>query len=189
MKLFSLALVLLFTPFAHAAGDIVLKDPAAPAITIEEYSDFECPFCKRGAETMEQIMKAYDGKIKLVFRNMPIPKIHPHALEAAKALTAVNFLSPGLVYAYQGQVFAHQEQLELSTDVLYETADHLGVNVAKMRVEMQSERVAKRLAEDEALAKEHGFQGTPSFRIGSEDVVGSRPLSDFKQIIDHQLNP
>src|SRR4051812_23831452 len=80
-------------------------DPKAQ-ITIQEFSDFECPYCAKGAETMSQIIKKYPGKVRLVFRNMPLP-MHAHALVAAKVFTAICLQGDALGDAFQKTIFSN----------------------------------------------------------------------------------
>ncbi len=74
-------------------------------------------------------------------------------------------------------------------NVLYvrNTADDIGVNITQMKADMESDTVAKAIADDQALADSHNFKGTPSFLVGSKGIVGSRPYSVIKKIIEKQL--
>ncbi len=178
------------TALARPDSETAMPKPdrtTASVVTIEEFSDFQCPYCARGADTMKEVLKDYPGKVKLVFRNMPLP-FHPHALVAAKAFTAVRLQSPKLGCAFRDELFANQHELaEQGESYLYALASQLGVDVSKMKTDMAGDQVAKSLAEDQQLANTHGFNGTPSFMIGTVAITGARPYSEFKKIIDQQL--
>jgi len=178
-----------FVNSAFAGEGCVIAGPANAPITIEEYADFECVYCAKGAEAMKKVLQDYQGKVKLVLRNMPL-SAHPHAASAAKAFVAVWLQNPSVAYNFQETLFTNQSRLQNEgEEFLIEAAKSLGVDIDRMKTDMQGDEVQKILAEDAALAKGYGFRGTPSFRIGSESVLGSRPYSEIKTIIDRQMNP
>jgi protein-disulfide isomerase len=165
-----------------------IAGPKNAPLTIEEYADFECPYCVRGANTIKQALKEYPGKIKLIYRNMPLP-FHSHAVAAAKAFSAVCLQSPQLAMTFHNELFANQEELQKKGEAyLFEVANKIGVNVERMKQDMDGPEVAKSLSEDQQAAEAHGFKGTPSFLIGSEPVVGAMPYSEIKKVIERQLN-
>ncbi|WP_413289762.1 DsbA family protein [Bdellovibrio sp. HCB337] len=176
--------------FAYAdskPGGCTIAGPENAVLTIEEYSDFECPYCAKGSEVMKQVLKDYDGKVKLVFRNLPLP-FHKNAEIAAKAFTAVCLQSPSLAHSFQTTLFANQDKVTKEGETyIFKVAKKLGVDVSVMKADMQGPKVAEILADDKAAADSHNFKGTPSFMIGSEAVVGARPYTEFKRIIDRQL--
>lgn len=176
------------TAGAEANGDgCTIAGSKDALLTIEEFADFECPFCARGSETMKQVLRDYKDKIRLVFRNMPLP-MHRQATSAAKAFSAVCLQSPAQARSFQDEIFSHQERLRKEgASFLFETAEKLGVNVDAMKIEMEGEEVAQILADDQRAAELHGFKGTPSFVIGMESVTGALPYDHVKRIIDRQL--
>lgn len=166
----------------------IIAGPQKAVLTIEEYADFECPYCSRGPALIEQSLADYPGKINFIFRNMPLSRIHSHALEAAKAFSAVMIQSPSLAYVYQNELFKNQAQLESKGEtLLFDIAQKLGIDLVKMKADMNGPEVAKILGDDEAAVKAHHFQGTPSFVIGTKSISGAYPYADFKKIIDQQL--
>lgn len=177
---------LIFSALAHAQPPIA-GAPNAP-ILIEEYADFECPFCVRGAALVKRALTEYPGKVKFVFRNMPLVQIHPHSLIAAEAFTAIELQSPQLAYRYQQELFKNQDQLESKGETyLEDLAQTLGADVNRMRHDMNGPEVAKIIADDEKAGRDHGFQGTPSFVIGKETMTGAYPWAQFKKLIDKQI--
>lgn len=185
-RYFSAACFTLFSGVALADGCVVMG-PKDAKLTIEEYADFECSYCARGANTMKEVLREFPGKVKLVFRNMPLPA-HPNANVAAKAFSAICLQSSSLAFAFQDELFANQSELSRKGEVyLYELAAKLGADVPRMKTQMEGPEVAKVLAEDKRSSEKLGFQGTPSFVIGSETVVGARPYLEIKQIVERQL--
>ncbi|MGZ3742457.1 MAG: DsbA family protein [Pseudobdellovibrionaceae bacterium] len=157
------------------------------AITIQEFADFECKYCVLGANTMKEVLKNYPGKVNLVFRNMPLP-FHQNAFVSAKAFSAVCLQNPSLAYSYQKELFENQDKLASQGEpYLYVVAEKLGVDVTKMKSDMNGEAVTKAIAEDQELADAHSFKGTPSFLVGTEEVVGAQPYDEIKKVIDKQL--
>jgi protein-disulfide isomerase len=178
MKSLLLCLALLFsTSFAYAGSPVV----------IEEFTDFECPFCARGSVTMDKLVQDYGGKVQLVIRNMPL-KFHKNAMIAAQAYTAVSLQNQSAAYEFQKQVFAEQGRLESEGEgFLYAVAGKLGIDLPRMKADMKSAKVAEIIAKDQSDFANYGFQGTPSYVIGTEKVQGVRPYGTFKAIIDRQL--
>jgi len=177
------------TNFAHAGESrgCAIAGPSNAVLTIEEYGDFECKYCVRGSKTMREVLKNYPGKINLVFRNMPLPA-HQNAFVAAKAFSAVCLQSPSLAYSFQKELFDNQDKLVSQGEAfLYEVAENLGIDVTKMKSDMNGDAVAKSIAEDQQLADSHNFKGTPSFMIGTEPIVGALPYDEIKKVIDKQL--
>jgi len=186
-KVFLILAMLVSTAQAASNEGCVIAGPANAPLTIEEYVDFECVYCARGANAMKQVLQEYPDKVKLVLRNMPLD-FNAQSLTAAKAFTAIWLQSPSLAYRYQDILFKNQARLGSEGEAfLVEAALSVGADVAQMRADMAGDKVAKILAEDKALAKSYNFKGAPSFRIGNESITGARPYSDYKAIIDRQL--
>lgn len=173
--------------FASTNDGAVIAGPDNAQITIEEYADFECPYCVRGANTMRLVLKEYEGRVKLVFRNMPL-EFHQHALVAAKAFSAVYLQNRNLAYEFYSEIFSNQEQLKSQgVEYLFSMAKTIGVDVEQMKKDMDSDKVYKMLEADRTAAAAHKFTGTPSFMIGNEAVTGSYPYEYIKKIVDRQL--
>lgn len=174
----------------QAGAGCLIAGPDNPAITIEEFADFHCKYCALGAKTMKAVLKTYPNKVKLIFRNLPLPANNPRALTAAKALSAVCLQNPLLAYVYQDELFANQDSLiDVGDQILFDIALKIGVDVVQMKAEMGGSVVERMIAEDQQAANSHNFRGTPSYLIGSEKVVGARSLEEIKQIIEKQLGP
>ena len=155
-------------------------------ITIEEFVDFECPYCARGVVTMAQIQKNYPNQVRLVVRNMPLA-FHPSGVENAKAFSAICLQSPSFAYQFQKELFGNQDLLEKQGKTfLFRTALKIGADVDRMRIDMEGNEVRDVLRADEKAVAQNNFTGAPSFVIGTEKVVGSLPYRNFIKIIDRQ---
>ncbi len=157
--------------------------PANAKVTIVEFSDFECPFCSRGKQTMDEVRKAFPNDVKIVFKNLPLP-FHQNALPAAKAALAAA--KQGKFWEMHDALFANQRNL--SAEFFNETATKLGLNMEKFKADMESPEITKQIEEDQALAKTHGISGTPGFFVNGVAVKGAYPFDHFKQIIDRWLS-
>ena len=170
-------------PVQIAAGESPFKGPAGAKITIIEFSDFQCPFCKRGKETMEAVLAKYPKDVKVVFKQLPLP-FHDKAMPAAQASLAAA--KQGKFWEMHDEFFANQSQL--GPDYYVKVAEKLGLNIEKFKADMASAEIKKAVEEDMALAKKHGIQGTPGFFVNGVAVKGAYPVDHFAKIIDRWLS-
>jgi protein-disulfide isomerase len=169
------------------ADDRAIKGNKSAPITIVEYSDYQCPFCRRGHQTMEKVLKEYPDKVRVVFKNFPIERIHPHALPASKYYEAIALQDTAKANKFHDLVFEHQDQLDKGEAFLKETAKKVGANMPKLQKDLDSEEVSKRIEEDRAEAEKFGFSGTPGYLINGVSLKGAYPFEEFKEIIDKHL--
>ncbi|PIR22756.1 MAG: hypothetical protein COV44_06265 [Deltaproteobacteria bacterium CG11_big_fil_rev_8_21_14_0_20_45_16] len=151
-------------------------------ITIVEFSDFECPFCSRVLPAVDQVMKTYEGKVKLAFRQNPLP-FHKSATPAAKAAMAAQ--EQGKFWEYHDLLFKNQRELNEKNFIKW--AKDLKLDVAKFEKDMKNPAYQKRIDEDQDFARKNGAGGTPSFFINGVRLVGAQPFENFKEIIDGLL--
>ena len=164
-----------------------LTGPSLGKVLIEEFADFTCPYCVRGANTLKAIRRDYAGKVRVVFRNAPLPAHGPIAMTAAKAFTAICMQSPTLADAFQQELFDKQSRLVKEGEpFIFATAEKLGADVDRLKADINSRAVIEAVANDQKAFEARGFRGTPSFMVGSEPVVGAVPYEEFKAIIDRQ---
>lgn len=170
-------------PVKIDAGNSPVRGPKDAKITIVEFSDFQCPYCKRGKDTMDEVMKAYPKDVKIVFKNLPLP-FHPNALPAAKAALAAN--KQGKFWDMHDAFFDNQGKLG---DSFYEEkAKELGLNLDQFKKDMASDEIAKQIEADKKIAEANQIQGTPGFFVNGVAVKGAYPTEHFKMIIDRWLN-
>ena len=158
-------------------------------VTIVEYSDFQCPFCKRGYETLEnQVLKQYEGKVKIYFKHYPL-NFHPWAepasiaAECAKQQKAEAFWKVYKGYFENQQAVNPQNVKEKGTEFLKDS----GIDMAKWNDcydnKKTLDKVKAQMNEGAAL----GVTGTPAFFVNGRMLVGAQPFEKFKDIIDDEL--
>lgn len=169
-----------------AADRAFRGDPKAPILVVE-YSDFQCPYCKRGFTTVEELRKKYGSKIGFIFKHLPLD-FHPMALPAAKRFEAIALQSAEKAYKFHDYVFANQEKLSADGEkFLDDAAKKAGADIAKMKKDMDSEKVTARIEADKAEAQKFGISGTPGFIVAGVALKGAYPLPSFEQIVERRL--
>lgn len=164
-------------------GSSPVKGPKDAKVTIIEFSDFQCPYCKRGYQAMEEVLKAYPKDVKVVFKHYPLP-FHPQAVPAAKASWAAQ--QQGKFWEFHSELFENQAQLD---DAFYTaTATKLGLDLKKFEADRSSDAADKAVQADYKVGQANGIEGTPGFFVGGVQVEGAQPLENFKKIIDRLLN-
>jgi len=171
------------SPVKVDAGASPAKGPATAKVTIIEFSDFQCPYCKRGHDTMDEVLKAYPNDVKLVFKHLPLP-FHKEAGPAAKAAYAAG--KQNKFWEYHDALFANQSRLGAA--YYEEVAKNLGLNMEKWKKDMASPEAEKQIEADKAIAEANSIQGTPGFFVNGVAVKGAYPFDHFKTIIDRWLN-
>lgn len=171
-------------------------------VTIVEFSDYECPFCKRHFDqTFPDLKKEYidTGKVKLVYRDLPLSFHDPMATtEAIAANCARNQGGDPTYFKYHDEIFKRTTSNGngLTKDALYKISDGLGLNTTALKTCMDDPKQAEEVKKDLADATAVGATGTPAFFVGKSTangvitgtkVNGAQPFSAFKTIIDQQL--
>lgn len=157
-------------------------------ITVIEYSDFQCPFCRRGHTTINALLKEYPDKVRVIFKNFPIERIHPFALKGSQYYEAIALQDVEKANKFKDYVFSNQDQFSEKGEAFLKTAvTKVGANAAKVAKDITGEEVKKRLDADRAEAEKFGFSGTPGYLINGVSLKGAYPLEDFKQIIERHL--
>ncbi|MFQ5669127.1 MAG: DsbA family protein [Acidobacteriota bacterium] len=150
-------------------------------VTLVEFVDYQCPFCRRAHPTVTQIMKRYGDKVRFVFLQNPLP-FHKDAPLAAHAALAA---------AEQGR-FEEMHELIFSGKALKRAdfisyARKIGLDTKAFEASLDSDRLATRVKQDQTQAARVGASATPFFFINGRSVRGARPLADFTKIIDEEL--
>ena len=144
--------------------------PADAPVTIVAFSDFECPYCIKGRATSRRSAASHPGKVRVVFRNMPLP-MHAEAEPAAIAAFAAH--RQGKFWEMHDALFATQGKF--AVDDLDALADEIGLDIAHYRSDIADPALAAALKRDVDDAKTLGVRGTPSFFVNGRLVVGARP--------------
>ncbi len=164
------------------AGRYITGRRDAPIIIVE-YSDFQCPYCKKGANIVTQVMNIYKGKVGLVFKHLPL-QIHKNAMVAARGAIAAE--KQGRFAEYKKVLFDNQKRI--NRNFILSTAKSLGMNVQKFARDMDSPGTEKIIRADMAEAAKFGITGTPAFVINGVALKGAFPLKEFKSVIDRHLS-
>jgi protein-disulfide isomerase len=158
--------------------------PAEAAITIIEFSDYECPYCRSWyAEVFPQLMAAYPGQVRLVYRDFPIESIHPNAAPAAAAANCAH--EQGAYWEFHELLFSMQ--LGLNAQAYQQYASQLGLDEQDFAECLDSGRHLEEVRADLEYAANLGVRSTPTFFVNGIAVVGAQPFELFKDLIDKEL--
>ena len=156
-------------------------------VVIQEFSDFQCPFCGRVNPTIAQVIKEYGDKVEIVWRDYPLP-FHKEAQPAAQAAREV-FIQKGdkAFWAYHDLLFANQKTL--SRENLEKFAEQVdGINMKAFKAALDSGKHKAAVDADIAAVTKAGARiGTPSFFINGKLIQGAQPFAAFKVVIDEAL--
>ncbi len=165
-------------------GEPMLGDLNAP-ITMIEFSDFQCPYCANYTlQIFPEIKKEYvdTGKVKIVFKNFPLP-FHKDAATAALAAECAN--EQNKFWDYEAKLFENQN--DLSKDNLKKWALDIGMDADQFNQCLDSSKHQDEVKNDMEEGVASGVEGTPSFFINGELVVGALPFSEFQKIFEEKL--
>jgi protein-disulfide isomerase len=174
--------ILLQAPKVEVAAVGPSKGPADAKVTIVEFSDFQCPFCSRGRQTIDEVTKAYGDKVRVVFRDFPL-SFHENAKKAAEAGQCAN--EQGKFWAMHDWMFDNQKSLEVPN--LKEAAKKLGLDSAKFDQCLTSGKFASAVEDNIKAGTTAGVRGTPAFFVNGVFLNGALPFDKFKTEIDRAL--
>lgn len=159
--------------------------PAGAPVTIQIFTDFQCPFCARVQDTLEEIRKHYGAKVRFVFRHKPLPfhveapMMHQAAAEAFRQKGNPAF------WKLHDAIFAHQRSVDRAW--LEGQAQSLGLDMNAFAAALDGDRHQKTIDADIKISDDAGITGTPSFIINGYFVSGAQPLAKFRRVIDAVL--
>jgi len=146
--------------------DSPLRGSTMAPVTIYEFSDFQCPHCKIASPYLKKIVEESNGKVKLVFKQYPLPG-HPKAREAAKATIAAD--KQGKFWEMHDLLFENQDRL--TTANLDDYAKKLGLDVKKFKADMQSKETDKKIEADITEGHAVGVDSTPSIYVNDRRFI------------------
>ena len=152
-------------------------------ITIVECSDFDCPYCKRGAATVDKIMKEYGDQVAFYFRNYPLP-MHKKAEPAHRAAIAAG--NQGKFFEMHDMLFADKTKREDTDFVAY--AEQLELDVDKFKSDYADPATAQRVKDDMVECSKMEVRGAPGFLINGRLLSGARPYEQFEAVFKEELN-
>ena len=157
--------------------------PADAPITLVEFADFQCPYCRQWEqETYKPLLAAYPGKIRFVYRDFPLTSIHPNAMPAAEAAQCAN--EQGKFWPFHDKLFSSEN---LSDEVYKQYAQDLGLDMTKFNDCLTSHKYAQTIQADSDFASNLGINSTPTFFVNGLAIIGAQPLGSFTSVIDKEL--
>jgi protein-disulfide isomerase len=158
--------------------------PEDAAVTIVEFTDYQCPFCGQYATlTYPALRDLYEGRVRYVVRNFPVISLHPWAQKAAEAAECAY--DQGAFWEYHDRLFAHQTELDVES--LKRHAAELGLAEGVFEDCLDSDRKADIVRKDLQDGIRYGVQGTPTFFVNGRGLAGSQPLAVFESFVENAL--
>lgn len=154
-------------------------------VTIVEFSDFQCPFCAKGADILKQIKKKYGKKVRVAFKNFPLP-FHNHAEKAAVASLCANEQSSEHFWKMHDEMFAHQDSLD--PEGLKKLAKNVGLKADAFDKCMTENKLLTQVQADMEEGRKMKVKSTPTFFINGQLINGAQPMDVFVEIIEEELN-
>ena len=167
-------------PYAHD----LRRGPKASKVTIVEFSDFQCPFCKRSEPTVKGLLDKYSKDVALVWMNQPLP-FHDHAMDAATAFQAAGRQNPEKAWKLHDKMYENNTALTRADIEKY--AGEAGLDYQAFKKDWDDPKIKDEVAEDQKIANQVGATGTPTFYINGREIVGAQEASAFQKIIDDEI--
>ncbi|MHC1790537.1 DsbA family protein [Solidesulfovibrio sp.] len=158
-----------------------MRGPADAADTVVVYSDFLCPYCAKGAVTLQEFTARHPDSVRVLFKHYATDELARQASLVYEALAAQD---PKLAFAFHDAVFIAQTDVEQGGEpVLYALAVKLGANVSRLKRDLNNPVLAKRIDDDVAEARAFGIEATPTFVINGVSIRGAAPLDEFEGVL------
>ena len=167
---------------ALVKGNEPVKGSPNALVTIVEYTDFQCPFCSKVRPSLKEIETNYGDKVRLVFKNQPLP-FHKNAFKAAEASLCAH--DQGKFWEMEERLFSNQQALSIAQ--LSDHAKAVGLDVGKFEACLKADKNKGRVLEDQGMAERVEANGTPAFYINGRKISGAQPYSAFKRLIDEEM--
>ena len=161
------------------------KGGANAKVVIQQFSDFQCPFCSRVEPTVDEVMQAYGDKVKLVWRNLPLPMHSDAPLAAEATIEAQKQLGNKGFWAMHKKLFENQKAL--GRENLEKYATEIGLDLPKFKAALDSHAHKATVDADAKAAGDAQIGGTPAFVINGYFVSGAQPAAKFRKVIDKAL--
>ena len=158
------------------------RGPKNAPVTIVEFSDFQCPFCKRSYTMVEDVVKSYGDKVRLVFRDYPL-QFHPQAMPAAEAALCAG--DQGKYWEYANNMMTTEGTL--MDDDLKKRAGDVGLDVAKFTTCIEGTAHEDSIKASVEEGNSLGVTGTPTFFVNGRIMVGAKPAEEMKAMIDEEI--
>lgn len=169
-------------PPRFTADEAMTRGPAGAPVIIFEWSDYECPYCKRAQEILHRLQGEFPDTVRVVFKDFPL-RSHPQALPAALAARCAGV--QGRYWEYHDLLFVGQP--DLSRDHLIGYARRLGLDTPAFTECLDSARFRDAVLADQREGREAGVRATPTFFINQRRIEGALPLDEFRAAIKQAL--
>ncbi len=166
-----------------------VKGPASAKVTIVEYSDFQCPFCSRGYQTIEnQVLKEYGDKVRFAYKHFPL-NFHPWAEPGAVAAECAAEQNQDAYWKLYSFLFENQKEINAQNlkDKTHAALEGTEVDVAKFDDCFDNKKTLDKVKADMQEGQSVGVNGTPAFVINGRLISGAQPFENFKAVIDDEL--
>lgn len=158
------------------------RGPADATVTIMEFSDFQCPSCKRAQQALGQVMKEFEGKVRLVHKDFPVPS-HRGALPAA--LAARCAAAQGVFWEYHDLLYLAVP--DFSRDDLVRYAGRLSLDREAFATCLDTRQFREQVEADVREGRALNLRGTPTFLVNGKPLVGAQPIEAFREAIRNAL--
>ncbi len=166
-----------------SADDDPYKGSVNAPVTLIEFSDFQCPYCRRVQSVLNRLMSTYEGKLKLVYRDFPLRRIHPEAQKAAEAAQCAN--EQGAFWPYHDRLFT---TTDLGTEHLKRYAVELGLDAGPFNACLDSGKYYQEVQDDMDDAIAVGVNAAPSFFVNGLLINGAVSYERFVQMVELALD-
>ena len=156
---------------------------AAAPVTIVEFSDFECPFCRQASPTLKKIQETYGDRVRIVWKDFPLTQIHPQAFKAAEAAHCAA--EQGKFWEYHDRLYANQSALQ--PEALKAYAADMKMDTAQFNRCFDESKHAARVRESMDLGTRLGVNSTPTLYINGRMIAGAYPYETLAGIIEEEL--
>lgn len=160
----------------------VLGDKNAPLVLVE-YSDFECPFCSRGYDTVQKLRAKYGKKIQFIYKHLPL-SFHKNAMIASQYFEAIKLQDNEKAFQFHDLIFQDQQKLKRGEAFLKALAKKVKVDMAKLKKDLNSSAVTDKINKDMKEAAKFNISGTPGFLLNGIPVKGAYPAGHFEGIVN-----
>ena len=174
------------TVFKVPVGNSPIYGNPNALVTIMEFSDFQCPYCKRVGDSMKKVKETYGDKVRVVWKDEPLP-FHPRAIPAANLAREARAQKGGDKAWWLAHDALFESQPKLDDADLESVGEKLGLDVAKVKDAIKNNKYKKEIEADADLADDLQASGTPHFFINGRRLVGAQPFEKFQKIIDEEI--
>jgi len=160
-----------------------VRGEAAAPVTIVEWSDFECPYCKSVLPTLDRVLEEYPDQVRIVFRHFPLHAIHPNAQAAAEAAVCAQDL--GAFWELHDLMF--EEQDALTVDDLKDKAARAGLDGDAFAACLEEEGTAARVEADRRAGVFAGVNGTPALFVNGRPLAGAVTFEQLAEVVEDEV--